>query len=137
MEPALQATTGSVDDFIESYPPDSRRIIEKLREIIKAEMPGTQETVYHGALGYSPTGQPYDRIVYVMPAKKHITLGFFFGTHLKDPKGLLTGEGSRMRHVKVRTVEEAGDPALRGLVKDANADAPKSLELLHKKWQAA
>ncbi len=120
--------------FVDGNPAETREIIERLRDIARKTMPDAQEIMYHGAIGYSPTGAPYDRIVYVMSAKKHVTLGFFFGSRLPDPESLLEGEGKRMRHVKIRTLKEANSPAIKNLLKAAHEDAASSLATLHKKW---
>ncbi|HEY6539733.1 MAG TPA: DUF1801 domain-containing protein, partial [Ktedonobacteraceae bacterium] len=64
-----------------------------------------------------------DTICYICPLKDYVRLGFMYGTNLPDPHQLLTGEGQRLRHVKVRTNEEAKNPALKQLVEDAWADA--------------
>jgi len=40
---------------------------------------------------------------------------------LPDPKGLLQGDGDRMRHVKLRDASEIDEPAVRALVKAAVA----------------
>jgi len=106
----------------------------KLREMARNAMPDAQEIMYHGAIGYSPTGAPYDRIVYIMASKNHVTLGFFFGSHLPDPRHLLEGEGKRMRHVKIRALEEADNPAIMNLLIAAHNDALSSLTNLHKRW---
>jgi hypothetical protein len=55
--------------------------------------------------------------------KDYVRLGFMFGTHLPDPERMLIGEGLRLRHVKVRLVQEAKRPALERLVADAWLDA--------------
>jgi hypothetical protein len=94
-------------------------------------MPGEKEMPYHGALGYSPTGLPSDRIVYILPAARHVTLGFFFGTHLEDPEGLLDGTGVRMRHVKERSAGEIANPALERRIVAAHRDAGFHLAWLH------
>jgi hypothetical protein len=128
-------TEDLIMEYVGQYPVETAAIIQRLRQVVKASVPGVEEIIYHGALGYSPTGAPYDRIIYIWPAKQHVTLGFFFGTHLKDPRKLLEGEGARMRHVKVRTMTEADNSALKRLVVAAGADGPDSLAKLHKKWQ--
>src|SRR3989442_12312988 len=99
----------------------------------KDSMPGAHEIMYHGALGYSPSELPFDRIAYIWPTKNHITLGFFFGMDLPDPQNLLTGEGARMRYVKIETIKEAENPALQTLIKAAWTDAPDALAKLHRK----
>ncbi len=122
-----------IDDYIHSYSPDLQTIIRKLSEIAKKSMPEAHEIIYHGALGYSVTQSPFDRICYIAPQKNYVNLGFFFGAHLLDPQNLLIGEGKRMRHVKVRSIEGACNPALEQLLKEAWKDAPNSIATLHKK----
>jgi hypothetical protein len=62
-----------------------------------------------------------------------VNLGFFFGAHLIDPHHVLVGEGKRMRHIKVRSIKDASNPALAQLLKDAWKVAPNSIANLHKK----
>jgi len=40
---------------------------------------------------------------WIQPAKKHVTLGFNYGTELPDPGGLLEGTGKLFRHIKIKT----------------------------------
>jgi hypothetical protein len=122
-----------IDDYINSYEPELRAIIRTLREIAKKSMPEAYEMIYHVALGYSFSTSPFDRICYVAPQKNYVNLGFFFGAHLDDPQHLLVGEGKRMRHIKVRSCEDASNPALEQLLKEAWKDAPDSIAQVHKK----
>ena len=39
---------------------------------------------------------------YVAVYKRHVSVGFFQGTELPDPVGMLEGRGKFMRHVKLR-----------------------------------
>jgi hypothetical protein len=43
-------------------------------------------------------------------------VGFFCGSLLKDPKGLLEGDGKYMRHVKLRPGSEVDSEALSRLI---------------------
>ena len=52
----------------------------------------------------------------------HVNVGFYFGSVLPDPTGLLEGTGRFMRHVKVVPGRFTGDAALRALVRAAYAD---------------
>ena len=122
-----------LDDYILSFSPELQALIRTLREIARKSMPEAHEMIYHGALGYSFTASPLDRICYIAPQKNYVNLGFFFGTHLPDPHCLLVGEGKRMRHIKVRSTEEASHPGLEQLLQEAWKDAPDSIANLHKK----
>jgi len=91
-------------------------------------MPGSHEVLYHNVLGYSLTGASWDRICYIAHQPKgYINFGFFFGADLPDPAGLIQGEGKRMRHVKIYTLEQAKDPGLTALAKAAWKKAEKDI----------
>jgi hypothetical protein len=125
--------TSDVERFVANTSAETQIIVENLHDVIRKTMPKSQEIVYNGSIGYSPTGSSFNRIVYILPAKRHVTLGFFFGTHLPDPEQLLAGNGSRMRHVKIKTAADAKSPALRSLIEAANADGKRSLASIHKR----
>ncbi len=122
-----------IDDYTNSFATELQAIIRALREIAKKSMPDAYEMIYHGAIGYSLNISPLDRICYIAPQKGYVNLGFFFGTHLDDPQHLLVGEGKRMRHIKVRSCEDASNPALEQVLKEAWKDAPDSIVHIHKK----
>jgi hypothetical protein len=65
--------------------------------------------------------------------KGYVNFGFFFGAGLPDPEHLLVGEGKRMRHVKVRSVDEARNPALGKLITATWKEAPESIGKIHSK----
>lgn len=60
-----------------------------------------------------------DGYAYIQPAKRWINLGFYQAVDLADPEGLLEGTGTRMRHVKIRSLDDAGRPAIRDLIQGA------------------
>src|SRR6188474_909386 len=98
----------SVDEWLANLPPDLQRITKEVRAVARKNMPRAHEFIYHNAIGYSTSDSPFDRICYIAPQKKgYVNFGFFFGTGLPDPNKLLIGEGKRLRHVKVWSVDEA------------------------------
>jgi hypothetical protein len=56
---------------------------------------------------------------YVNAFKDHVNVGFFVGTSLPDPAGLLEGAGRFMRHTKVRPGVAIDEAALRELITGA------------------
>jgi hypothetical protein len=44
--------------------------------------------------------------VYLHAEPDHVQLGFYAGSTLKDPDGLLVGNGKYVRHVKVFTIQD-------------------------------
>ncbi len=124
----------TVKDYLAKFPPEIRSIISALRTVARKNMPGAKEIIYHDALGYSTSGSPYDRICYIAPQSKgYVNFGFFFAGGLPDPRKLLIGEGKRLRHVKIRSVEEAKNPALGKLIAATWKKAPKSIAKIHSK----
>jgi hypothetical protein len=123
----------AVEKLISEYPPELQPIVRALQEVARRAMPDFHEFVYHSTLAYAPIEPPFDRVwvCYIAPQRGYVNLGFSFGIQLPDPEKLLQGTGARMRHVKVRSVEEANNPALEALVEAAHADAPTSIATLH------
>lgn len=64
---------------------------------------------------------------YVGVYRAHISVGFFFGTALRDPAGLLEGAGRNGRHVKLRPGREFDEAALNKLIAAAYDDIRKRL----------
>ena len=65
---------------------------------------------------------------YVNAFKAHASVGFFYGSALDDPSGLLEGAGKRMRHVKLRWGEPVNEAALSALIAAAYRDMRARLQ---------
>jgi hypothetical protein len=59
---------------------------------------------------------------YINVFKAHVNVGFFRGTELADPKGLLDGTGKFMRHVKLSPPREVDAAALTEPIETAYTD---------------
>jgi len=57
---------------------------------------------------------------FIRPAARHVTLGFWRGADMKDPRGVLEGDGSRMKHIKLRSAE-LDEKLLGGFIREAVA----------------
>jgi hypothetical protein len=122
----------TVDEWFEKLTPDLQIITRELITVARKNMPKVHEFIYHDAVGYSVNDSPFDRICYIAPQKKgYVNFGFFFGAGLPDPKKLLIGEGKRLRHVKIWSVEEAKNPALAKLIAATWKEAPESVAKIH------
>lgn len=62
----------SVDEYIQSMPPDVRPVLNKIRETIIKEAPEAVENISYGMPAYKQNGKP---LVYFAAFKKHI--GFY------------------------------------------------------------
>ena len=65
---------------------------------------------------------------YVNVFTSHVNVGFFHGAALRDPAGLLQGNGRFMRHVKLRPGTPADDASLNTLIAQAYADIKARVE---------
>ena len=113
------------DEFFARYSPNMQAISRNLRAMVKGAMPEANEVLVdrHNHIAYDYGASPASRVVYICPMTDYVRLGFMYGTYLADPEQLLIGEGRRLRHVKIRSLEEAGRPALKSLVVAAGAEA--------------
>lgn len=127
----VSASPQYVQVWLEKLPDEKKLTINHLRRLIGSVAPEAHEIIYHDALGYGPTDSGFDRILYVTVFETHINLGFFFGGFLPDPERLLVGSGKRMRHIKLRSLQESENPAIPGLLAQAWSDGLKRVEQLH------
>jgi hypothetical protein len=127
-----------VDMSLEELYPDAtdevRAIVGELRALVRGMVPDAHEVFFHRILGYGPNDSYFDRILYIAPQNAYANVGFFFGTHLTDPKHLLAGTGKRMRHVKILTGPLAASirEDLVQLVEEAWQDGVDSVAQLHR-----
>jgi hypothetical protein len=91
----------------------------RARELIFDVLPQTVEVVWpaqrNAGYGTGPKKMS-EQFVWLAPQSKHLVFGFYYGTELPAPEGLLEGTGRLMRHVKIRTAADLDNPGLRRLV---------------------
>ncbi len=111
----------AVEQFLAKYPPEMQAITNQLRALVTTLNPQAQEVWYarENHFGYSTTGKRIDEVAYICPLKDYVRLGFYWGGQLPDPKSLLQGQGKRLRHIKIRTMQQANDPAVKKLLQAA------------------
>ena len=119
------AKIGTFDDLLAATEERLRPILHALRQTIRDIHPEACEVVRLGDraanYGVGPR-KMLDGYAYLMPQRAWVNLGFYQGVGLPDPERLLDGAGAKMRHVKVRSLDDARRPALRALVAAALAE---------------
>jgi hypothetical protein len=121
---------GTFEDLIEITPEALRPIARRLREIVIDIHPEAVEVVRLGdkaatyGLGPKKMSEGY---VYILPYKSWVNLGFYQGALLDDPDGLLEGTGKKLRHIKMRRIEDTARPGVRQLIELALAERKEAL----------
>ncbi len=115
--PAVPKPGKDVARLLAEIEPPQREVAHALRRLILETGSGLQEKAMYGVPWYR--GKDY--ICAIASHSHHTNLEFYRGTSLRDPGGLLEGTGKNLRHVKVRTVEDVGRPALKALLEEAIA----------------
>jgi Domain of unknown function (DU1801) len=118
--------------FIEVITQSSDAIQELARAVrdrIYDVLPQTVEVVWprQGSFGWGTGPKKFtDQFAYLLPFQRHVTLGFYHGGELPDPRGLLPEAGGRqvggsltMRSLRINSLEQVRDPALRTLIEAA------------------
>lgn len=117
-----EARIGTFEELLADSSSDIKEIAENLRELIQTVHPDAVEVVRLGdraaCYGVGPKKMS-EAHTYIIPHKKHVNLGFFYGAGLDDPSGLLEGTGKKMRHIKVRNVGEASSADIKALIETA------------------
>ena len=107
----------NVDSWISEHDPAIRQICNALRHIILSAEPDLRESIKWGNPVYERTG----KVFYLSATDSYATLGFFNGASLTDPNGRIEGTGKKMRHVKVKAMEDIDFQQLDSWVREAVA----------------
>ena len=106
----------SFDDYQKDQSAGNQAIIRALRRFVKSTEPRLTESVKWGNGCWIGSKGP---VAYVYSAPKYVQFGFFRGSSLRDPKGLLEGAGQYVRHTKVHEASDIDKQAFAALLKQA------------------
>ena len=109
-------TFGSFDEYLKDQSPKNQAIIRGLRRLVKRVEPGLSESVKWGNGCWVGSNGP---VAYVYSAPEYVQFGFFRGSSLDDPRGLLEGKGRYVRHTKVREPSGINERSFAALLRQA------------------
>lgn len=116
--PAKQ-THDTFEDVLALADASLQPVCMALRALVAAQDPGFFEVAWPklkiASYGVGPAKQT-QHYAYIAVHRAHLNLGLYHGADLADPHGLLEGSGKQLRHVKIRTMDEARSPALAALL---------------------
>jgi len=104
------------DLYLADQPAANQKIIRALRKFVARTSPELEEFVKWGNGCWIKGKIP---VAYVYAAPDHTQFGFIRGSSLKDPRGLLEGEGQYVRHVKLRSTSDIDERAFAALLRQA------------------
>jgi hypothetical protein len=109
-------TYATFDEYFADQTTRNQDVIRVLRRFVKRVAPRLQEFVKWGNGCWIKGDAP---VAYVHCKDDHVQFGFFGGSALKDPKGLLNGQGKFVRHIKVGKRTDIDEAAFAALLKQA------------------
>jgi hypothetical protein len=123
-------THGTFEEALSGSTDMVQEIAGRLRLLIMEVNPDVVEVPWpkQKIIGYGVGPKKMtEHFCYIGAFKGHVNLGFYYGAHLPDPAGLLEGTGKNLRHIKVKSIEEAEQPALRDLLQASLEERVKVL----------
>ena len=104
------------NEYLDAQSSKNQAIIRALRRFVKRIEPKLSEAVKWGNGCWIGNTGP---VAYVYSDTEYVQFGFFNGSSLKDPKGLLEGKGEYVRHIKVRNRSTIDERAFAALLRQA------------------
>jgi hypothetical protein len=124
---AIAAVDADVDRLLSEHPPELQRIERALRVTIRAAFPDAVEQVDFGnkLIAFGRSMKIRGLLFAIIAHKTWVNLQLADGAELPDPEGLVEGTGKRIRHVKIRSVEQASSKPVVALIDAQLAARPK------------
>ena len=102
---ARESAERQLDRFLDAYTPEIAELARKTLAKLRKRLPHAKELVYDNynalAIGFAPSERASEGIFSIAIYPRHINLFFLQGAKLPDSDGLLQGEGSVVRHIRL------------------------------------
>lgn len=105
----------TVEAYLAAHGKERGAVLQAAAALLDEGFPGATRGIKWGY----PTWTGARNVAALVAYDDRVNLQFFRGADLADPARRLEGTGSAMRHVKVRTVRDLKDPAVKALVRHA------------------
>jgi hypothetical protein len=100
-----ESAARQLDRFLDAFSPEVAGLARMTLAKLRKRLPHANELVYDNynalAIGFSPTERASDGIFSIAIYPRHINFFFLQGATLPDVDGLLKGEGSVVRHIRL------------------------------------
>ncbi len=128
-------THGTFEEVIDDSSAEVQAIARRLRQLIIEIYPEVTEVPWpkQGIAGYGVGPKKMsEHFCYIGTQSNRVNLGFFYGADLTDQEGLLEGTGKNLRHVKVKSVEQAEQASIRELIELSIQERVSALAFVEK-----
>ena len=124
---ARAAVDTDVDRLLGEHPAEIQAIERALRAAIRAAFPEAVEQVDFGnkLIAFGRSMKIRGLLFAVIAHQSWVNLQLADGVDLPDPDGLVEGTGKRVRHVKIRSVEQASSRRVLRLIEAQLAARPE------------
>lgn len=113
-KPAKMNVYDSFSAWKEDQTEANQQIINELQKLIDKTAPQFITTVKWGQGCWTDSDIPR---IYIHTEDDHVQLGFYNGSTLNDPQGILSGTGKHVRFVKVYSNDDVNPGAFTDLIK--------------------
>ncbi|HEU0093390.1 MAG TPA: hypothetical protein VFS78_14835 [Vicinamibacteria bacterium] len=118
--------------FLSKYDPAIAARAKAAVARMRKSVPGAVELVYDNynalVVGFGPSERASEAVLSIALYPRWVTLFFLQGARLSDPARLLKGAGKRVRHIVLTDLAILDEPAVRGLIGQAVATAPRPID---------
>jgi len=113
----------AIDEWMDEQPEELAAIARAWFDVMRGCGKDVRELIHDD----QPTACVDDAAFgYVDAFTAHVNVGFFCGSELADPTGLLQGTGKFMRHVKIRPGQRVDERRLTELIEAAYAETRRA-----------
>jgi hypothetical protein len=103
----------AIERWLDAQPSELGSVARTWFALMRRCGPDVRELMHDGYATVCVEDAPF---AYVGAFRAHVNVGFFHGSALLDPAGLLEGTGKYMRHVKVRPGLALDELSLKALI---------------------
>ncbi len=134
--PSALSPAKQVAGFISKYDPAIAKLARASRAALRKRLPTAVELVYDNyqalAIGLSATERVSDLVATIAVFPKSVILGFYWGSTLPDPTGILKGGGKQHRYVSLTNAAQIRTAPVEALIRASVAQARTPVALTGK-----
>ena len=109
--------------FLKKYDPAVAAVARGALARLRKRLPGAMELVYDNynalAIGFGPSQRASEVVISIALYPRWVTLFFLHGARLADPKKILKGSGTRVRHIVLHAAADIGSKDIQALISAA------------------